>query len=98
MMASVLTPETVANGGDWGMDGWTSSKDLVAHVYCWNHATRGQSNNDAEPIAATVAESRDRDFPVTYLNSDDDDRDKVINADKPMLMAFSGPCLQFASC
>ena len=52
MTASALMPETVVNDGDWGMEGWTLSKDLMApndktkrtvlaHLCRWIHAARG---------------------------------------------------------
>jgi hypothetical protein len=70
MMVSVLMPKTVANGSDWGMGGWTLSKNLMAaenrakrtvlvHMYRWNHTTRGQSDNNAGPIATAIAGSCD---------------------------------------
>ena len=97
MTASFFTLETVSNDGDWGMDGQTSSKDLVAadnwaqrtvsvHVYHQNYAARGQSNNNTGPVATAVAELCDQDFPVT--SPDHNDGNKASNADRPTLVAF----------
>jgi hypothetical protein len=69
MMASVLTPEMVANDGDRGMDGRTLSKEVVAtnngakravlvHVYHQNFATQGPIDDNAA-VTTTVAESHD---------------------------------------
>ena len=92
----------VASNGDWEMDGQTSSKNLVAandgakrtvsvHVYRWNHATQGQSDDDTRPGVTAVKESRDRDLPVTSLNRNDSN--KANDVDGPKFVAFGMPCL-----
>ena len=65
MMASVLVPETVANSGDGGMDVQTlaandgAKRTVLVHVYCWNCATQGRSNDNAGPVPTAVTELSD---------------------------------------